>query len=82
MTDGSVCGLWFVVVVCGLVYLRKIRPTQLWVKLSWVVAILAIFTQNAHRRHICHVHPGYLYGDGRRGTPSRLHVGSVSSKAS
>ena len=24
--------------VCGLVYHRKIRPTQLWVELSWVVA--------------------------------------------
>ena len=42
MTDGSVCGcgLWFVVVVCGLWFLRKIRPTQLWVELSWVVAII------------------------------------------
>ena len=29
-----VCGLWF-----GLVLHRKIRPTQLWVELSWVVAI-------------------------------------------
>ena len=27
------------VVVCGLWFLRKIRPTQLWVELSWVVAI-------------------------------------------
>ena len=40
VTDGSVrfgfvvCGLWFVV------YHRKIRPTQLWVELSWVVAII------------------------------------------
>ena len=32
MTDGSV--LW-----CGLWFLRKIRPTQLWVELNWVVAI-------------------------------------------
>ena len=32
-----VCGLWFVVVVCG--SHRKIRLTQLWVELSWVVAI-------------------------------------------
>ena len=33
MTDGSV-------LVCGVVwFLRKIRPTQLWVELSWVVAI-------------------------------------------
>ena len=31
------CGLWFV--VCGLWFPRKIRPTQLWVELSWVVAI-------------------------------------------
>ena len=29
---GSVCGCG------GLVYHRKIRPTQLWVELSWVVA--------------------------------------------
>ena len=36
MTDGSV--LWFVVVV----YHRKIRPTQLWVELSWVVATTLI----------------------------------------
>ena len=34
MTDGSVCG--FVVVV----YHRKIRPTQLWVELTWVVAMI------------------------------------------
>ena len=27
-------GLWWFVV-----YLRKIRPTQLWVELSWVVAM-------------------------------------------
>ena len=33
MTDGLVCG--FVVVVLH----RKIRPTQLLVELSWVVAI-------------------------------------------
>ena len=34
MTDGWV-GLW-----CGVVwFLRKIRPTQLWVELNWVVAI-------------------------------------------
>ena len=33
MKDGVVCG--FVVVVW---FLRKIRPTQLWVELSWVVA--------------------------------------------
>ena len=31
MTDGSV--LWFR-------FLRKIRPTQLWVELRWVVAII------------------------------------------
>ena len=37
--------VWFVVlwfVVCGFVvlwFIRKIRPTQLWVELSWVVAI-------------------------------------------
>ena len=36
MTDSSVYGLWF---GCGLVYHRKIRLTQLWVELSWVVAI-------------------------------------------
>ena len=38
MTDGSVR---FVVLVLVLVvvYHRKIRPTQLWVELSWVVAI-------------------------------------------
>ena len=36
MTDGSVV---VVVLVCGLVYLRKIRPAQLWVELSLVVAI-------------------------------------------
>ena len=34
MTDGLWVWFWFVVVV----YLRKIRPTQLWVELSWVVA--------------------------------------------
>ena len=38
----------FVVVVCGyglwlwLWFLRKIRPTQLWVELSWVVSISGI----------------------------------------
>ena len=33
-------GLWFCgFVVCGLVLHRKIRLTQLWVELSWVVAI-------------------------------------------
>ena len=32
--------LWFVVGVCGLH--RKIRLTQLWVELSWVVAIKLI----------------------------------------
>ena len=35
MTDGSVRFV-VVVVVC---FLRKIRSTQLWVELSWVVAI-------------------------------------------
>ena len=35
MTDGSVVVL---VLVLVLVFLRKIRPTQLWVELSWVVA--------------------------------------------
>ena len=39
MTDGSV--LWLVVVV--LWFLKKIRPTQLWVELSWVVAIMSTF---------------------------------------
>ena len=34
--------LWFVVVVCG--FHRKIRLTQLWVELSWVVAICIYFT--------------------------------------
>ena len=34
MGDGLWCGE-----VCGVVYLRKIRPTQLWVELSWVAAI-------------------------------------------
>ena len=37
MTDGSVSVLWFGFVVW---FLRKLRPTQLWVELSWVVAIL------------------------------------------
>ena len=40
VTDGF--GLWFVVLWCGFVvcgFLRKIRPTKLWVELSWVVAI-------------------------------------------
>ena len=31
-------GLW-----CALVYLRKIRPTQLWVELSWVLTIAVQF---------------------------------------
>ena len=31
-------GFGFGFVVCGLVLHRKIRPTQLWVELSWVVA--------------------------------------------
>ena len=35
MTDGSV-------VVLVLVFLRKIRSTQLWVELSWVVAKMKI----------------------------------------
>ena len=34
---------WFVVLVCGCGFHRKIRLTQLWVELSWVVAI-CIFT--------------------------------------
>ena len=36
------CGLWF----CGL--LRKIRLTQLWVELSWVVAIFLQHTYTVH----------------------------------
>ena len=35
MTDGL--WLWCGFLVCG--FLRKISPTQLWVELSWVVAI-------------------------------------------
>ena len=35
MGYGLVCGF----VVCGCGLHRKIRPTQLWVELSWVVAI-------------------------------------------
>ena len=34
MGYGLVCGLWF----CGCGLHRKIRLTQLWVELSWVVA--------------------------------------------
>ena len=49
MTDGLVCGLWFLVVV----YHRKIRPTQLWVELSWVVAI----------KGICQNHENKIYPD-------------------
>ena len=41
MTD---CGLW-----CGLWFLRKIRPTQLWVELSWVVAITLNLISKYHR---------------------------------
>ena len=33
------CGLWFVVVVLH----RKIRLTQLWVELSWVVATTFLY---------------------------------------
>ena len=40
MTDGSVCGFGFGL-VCS--FLRKIRPTQLWVELSWVVANMFIY---------------------------------------
>ena len=37
----TVLVLWFCGCGCGLVLHRKIRPTQLWVELSWVVAIIS-----------------------------------------
>ena len=39
----TVCG--FVVLVVVVVFHRKIRPTQLWVELSWVVANSSYFLQ-------------------------------------
>ena len=32
------------------VYHRKIRPTQLWVELSWVVANINFSVKNLHQR--------------------------------
>ena len=41
------CGLWFVVVV----FHRKIRLTQLWVELSWVVATMVITMAKLRMAH-------------------------------
>ena len=48
MTDGSVV----VVCGCGLWFLRKIRPTQLWVELSWVVVII---DNKKVQLYVCHL---------------------------
>ena len=42
----TVCGLWFC--GCGVVLHRKIRVTQLWVELSWVVAIILFMEEDLH----------------------------------
>ena len=39
-------GLWFVVWFFGVVLHRKIRLTQLWVELSWVVATILVIIAN------------------------------------